>query len=161
MRGLAGRRFLVAGGASGIGEATARRLAEEGALVVIADRNAAAAARIAGDLGTTAEWMVYEQSDAESVVDLFRQVSDAGPLHGVALVAGVHLGSIALADITPTAFAHVHGVNVQGVLRVLQLAVDTVVVDVRNPGELAGGMITGAVNIPLARLLDQDRKSVV
>jgi NAD(P)-dependent dehydrogenase (short-subunit alcohol dehydrogenase family) len=37
MRGLAGKAGLVAGGARGIGAATARRLAEEGALVVIGD----------------------------------------------------------------------------------------------------------------------------
>ena len=37
MRGLAGKVAIVAGGARGIGAATARRLAEEGASVVIGD----------------------------------------------------------------------------------------------------------------------------
>ncbi len=48
---LAGRIALVTGGASGIGLATARRLAAEGACVVVADRNASAASDAAEALG--------------------------------------------------------------------------------------------------------------
>ncbi len=35
MRGLAGKRVLVTGGATGVGKAAARRLAEEGAWVAV------------------------------------------------------------------------------------------------------------------------------
>ncbi|MGY3608929.1 MULTISPECIES: SDR family NAD(P)-dependent oxidoreductase [unclassified Bradyrhizobium] len=47
------RRALVAGGASGIGAATAARLVATGADVLIADIDAANGARIAGDIGAT------------------------------------------------------------------------------------------------------------
>lgn len=48
---LAGRRALVAGGASGIGAAIARRLAADGAFVLIADVQGDAAVRLALEIG--------------------------------------------------------------------------------------------------------------
>jgi rhamnulose-1-phosphate aldolase/alcohol dehydrogenase len=49
---LAGRVALVTGGGSGIGRATARRLAAEGACVVVADRDADSARNVADELGS-------------------------------------------------------------------------------------------------------------
>ena len=50
-RPLAGRIALVTGGGSGIGAATAKRLAAEGACVVVADRDETAARHIGGEIG--------------------------------------------------------------------------------------------------------------
>jgi 2-hydroxycyclohexanecarboxyl-CoA dehydrogenase len=47
---LAGTTALVTGGASGIGAATARRLASEGARVVVADRDDVGAQKLAADI---------------------------------------------------------------------------------------------------------------
>lgn len=48
---LRGATVVVTGGGAGIGEALARRFAADGARVVVNDLNAAAAARVAGDIG--------------------------------------------------------------------------------------------------------------
>jgi rhamnulose-1-phosphate aldolase/alcohol dehydrogenase len=51
-RPLAARVALVTGGGSGIGRATAQRLAAEGACVVVADRDEPAARKVAEELGS-------------------------------------------------------------------------------------------------------------
>ncbi len=51
MSSLSGRRAVITGGAAGIGAAIARAFAAEGATVVIADRDGAAAAALAQELG--------------------------------------------------------------------------------------------------------------
>jgi len=48
---LAGQVVVVTGGASGIGEATARLFARSGALVAVLDRDRTAAERVAGEIG--------------------------------------------------------------------------------------------------------------
>lgn len=55
MKRVAGKTAVVTGGAMGMGAATARRLAAEGANVVIADVNTAVAQALAAELGAVAE----------------------------------------------------------------------------------------------------------
>lgn len=65
---LSGRRALVTGGASGIGEAIARGFADAGAEVTVADLNGDAAERVAAEIGGRA-WTV-DLSDTASLRDL-------------------------------------------------------------------------------------------
>jgi NAD(P)-dependent dehydrogenase (short-subunit alcohol dehydrogenase family) len=71
MRGLSGRVVLIAGGAGGIGTATSLRFGEEGAKVLVADLDAAAAAAVATTIreaGGTAESTGIDLSDEASVI---------------------------------------------------------------------------------------------
>jgi rhamnulose-1-phosphate aldolase/alcohol dehydrogenase len=75
-RPLAGRIALVTGGGSGIGRATARRLAAEGACVVVADRDAASARAAAdgiGELGSrdVATAVTADVTDEDAVTAAF------------------------------------------------------------------------------------------
>jgi 3-oxoacyl-[acyl-carrier protein] reductase len=68
---LAGKVAIVTGGASGIGLATARRFAAEGAHVMIGDLNAEALAAVlsdAGDMVAGQECNVTNEDDVESLV---------------------------------------------------------------------------------------------
>jgi 3-hydroxybutyrate dehydrogenase len=85
---LRGRRALVTGGASGIGRACAVRLAEEGAEIVVVDRDAEAAKAVAEAVGGTAVTVDLTDLDAVDALDLRVDVlvNNAGLQH----VAPVH-----------------------------------------------------------------------
>jgi rhamnulose-1-phosphate aldolase/alcohol dehydrogenase len=73
---LAGQVALVTGGASGIGRAVAQRLADAGAHVVIADRNASGASEVAHELGGAygqgrATAVTMDVTDEAAVRDMF------------------------------------------------------------------------------------------
>ena len=91
MRGLQGKRILVSGSASGIGAATALRLAEEGAVLALGDINEAGVAAIAERItasGGTAHPITFDLADGASVEHLVSEaVSRLGGLDGVANVA--------------------------------------------------------------------------
>jgi NAD(P)-dependent dehydrogenase (short-subunit alcohol dehydrogenase family) len=63
----AGRRFVITGASSGLGLATARELARNGARVVLAVRDVAAGERIAADLGGSTEVRPLDLADLGSV----------------------------------------------------------------------------------------------
>jgi 3-hydroxyacyl-CoA dehydrogenase / 3-hydroxy-2-methylbutyryl-CoA dehydrogenase len=64
---IQGHGALIAGGASGLGEATARRLHAEGASVVIADLNEDKGQALAGELGEEAQFVRADVTDPDTV----------------------------------------------------------------------------------------------
>jgi 3-hydroxyacyl-CoA dehydrogenase / 3-hydroxy-2-methylbutyryl-CoA dehydrogenase len=64
---VSGSGALVAGGASGLGEATARRLHADGAHVVIADLNDERGSALAAELGERAAFVHVDVTDADTV----------------------------------------------------------------------------------------------
>jgi len=82
MQRLAGQVAIVTGGAQGIGGATARRLAEEGASVLIADVDAATAERNAGAIKEAGGIAATIVADVGKHADVRRMVEEASRLWG-------------------------------------------------------------------------------
>ncbi|WOX16626.1 SDR family NAD(P)-dependent oxidoreductase [Streptomyces sp. N50] len=92
MEGLKEKVVLVAGAATGLGAASARRLADEGARVVVGDLDLDGARRTAtaiGDAGGQAAAVGFDMADEASVADLVRAtVRTFGGLDAVHINAG-------------------------------------------------------------------------
>ncbi|MBY0559790.1 SDR family NAD(P)-dependent oxidoreductase [Hyphomicrobium sp.] len=90
---LNGKRAIVTGGARGIGAAIVKRLLDEGASVIIADKNIAEAERLSAKLGTqnrTAIAIEVDVSSASSVRGLiYQSVSALGGLDVLVNNAGI------------------------------------------------------------------------
>lgn len=84
---ISGASALVTGGASGLGLATARRLAAAGAHVTVVDLPSSPGADIAAELGGT--FAPADVTDAEQVAAAAARASEAGPLRVVVNCAGI------------------------------------------------------------------------
>ncbi len=106
--------FIVSGGASGMGRATATLLAQGGANVVIADIDTEAGARVAESIGPKA---VLDETDLRSL-DAIRSVvarteERFGKINGLANVAAVY-PSVSFLDTTPEVWEEIDTVNLRG-----------------------------------------------
>lgn len=117
--------FFVTGGASGLGEATARMLVQSGARVAIADVNEAAGAKLVSELGSSARFARVDVTDESSVRVGLDVASQLGTLRGVVNAAGIVLAEKVLGRNGPhalDAFMRVIHVNLGGSFNVIRLA---------------------------------------
>ena len=122
---LANNVFFVTGGASGLGEATARMLVAADARVVIADVNEAAGAKLASELGSDARFARVDVTNESSVLRGLDTASELGTLRGVINAAGIVLAEKVLGKTGPhalDAFMRVLQVNLGGSFNVIRLA---------------------------------------
>jgi NAD(P)-dependent dehydrogenase (short-subunit alcohol dehydrogenase family) len=81
--------FLVTGGGSGLGAATARLLASEGASVLIAEVNEEAGRRMASEIGARAKFVPADVTDEASVQEVVEEAGRLGVLRGLINCAGI------------------------------------------------------------------------
>jgi NAD(P)-dependent dehydrogenase (short-subunit alcohol dehydrogenase family) len=116
--------FFVTGGASGLGEATVRLLAESGGNVVIADINEAGA-QVASSLGGVARFARVDVTDESSVQQGLALAADLGVLRGVVNAAGIVLAEKVVGREGShhlDTFVRVVQVNLTGTFNVIRLA---------------------------------------
>ncbi|MGV9193879.1 SDR family NAD(P)-dependent oxidoreductase [Microbacterium sp. MC2] len=118
---IAGASALVTGGASGLGAATARRLAAAGAHVTIVDLPSSAGAEIAAELGGT--FAPADVTDPDQVAAAVAAAGEHGPLRVVINCAGIAPPAKVLdRDGTPSSladFEKVVRVNLMGTFNVI------------------------------------------
>ncbi|MEO8091558.1 MAG: 3-hydroxyacyl-CoA dehydrogenase [bacterium] len=123
---IEGKSALVAGGASGLGEATVRRLHEEGAEVVIADLNAEKGEALAAALGDRARFVEANVFEAEPVEAAVAAAAEAdGGLRISVCCAGIGWAQRTAGKQGPhdlELFHNVIKVNLIGTFNVLRLA---------------------------------------
>ncbi|MEI8297505.1 MAG: glucose 1-dehydrogenase [Pseudomonadota bacterium] len=113
---LSGKTAIVTGAASGIGAGIARRFVAEGARVVIADINAAAATTLAAELGDAAIAIAVDVADRDSVAALAAAATAAlGAIDILINNAGIGHVPQALEDLADDEFERLLAVNVRSV----------------------------------------------
>ena len=83
------RVFVVTGGGSGLGAATAAMLVERGGWVVLADVNAEAGQQVEAALGARARFVQTDVTSDESARAAFALAQSMGPLRGLVNCAGI------------------------------------------------------------------------
>ena len=123
--------FVVTGGGSGLGAATAHMLAAEGGRVVLADVNRDAGEQVARELGNAAVFVptdVADETSAKAAID--RAVTGFGGLNGLVNCAGVAPAEKVIGREAPhrlDSFMRTVNINLIGTFNMLRLAADAMV----------------------------------
>ena len=139
---LDGIGALVAGGASGLGEATARALAVRGARVAIADLNEEKGAALAAELGAT-----FAKADVTDDEQVQAAVDAAGDLRLAVSCAGIGWAERTVGREGPAAlqpFETVVRVNLIGTFNVLRIAAASMAANEPDEGGERGAVVMTA-----------------
>ena len=140
-----GATAIVFGGASGLGEAAARRLADAGARVLVADLAGDRAAAVGESIG--GEGLATDVTDPASVEEAVRRAAAAGNLRVSVNCAGVGTPGKLIGKEGPTpleAFANVLDINLLGTINCLRVAAAAMVINEPDAGGERGVCINTA-----------------
>jgi len=141
---------LVTGAASGLGLATATRLIESGASVVLVDLPSSAGHRLAAELGEAARFVAADITDTGQVSEALDVAETAGPLRAVVHCAGRGGDRLRILnrDRQPAdldSFAEVVRVNLLGTYNVLRLSAARMAANELLDGDRGAIVMTASV----------------
>ena len=151
-----GKVAIVTGGASGIGEATCRRLVAEGATVVVADIDADRAAGLAAELGRSASAVVFDAVDVASIERLvsgtIARFGRLDVLHNNAALTSpaLHAKDSNAIDIGFDTWDLIFAANVRGYLAGCKYALPTMIR--QGSGAIVNTASTGAFSGDITRM---------
>lgn len=95
MTSLAGKRVLITGGAGGVGRETARRMAAQGAAILLTDRPGAPLDQVRGDIGSGVRTVEADLSSSGGIAAVFDAVdAELGGLDILVAAAGLPSGPL-------------------------------------------------------------------
>ncbi|MGE4427938.1 MAG: 3-hydroxyacyl-CoA dehydrogenase [Solirubrobacteraceae bacterium] len=148
MSQIEGNSALVSGGASGLGEATVRRLHADGGYITIADVQDERGKALADELGARVQFVRTDVTDEEQVRTAVAAAAEAGPL-----VAAVSCAGIGSAQQTYhhkkgphplDAFRRVIEVNLYGTFNIQRLAAESMAANDPNEDGERGVLVNTA-----------------
>jgi len=122
---IAGRSFVVSGGASGLGAACVRMLVAAGGKVVAADRNKVAGEALVAELGDAARFAEADVADEKQMSAAVEAATALAPLGGAIACAGIAPAARIVGREAPhelPLFERVLRVNTLGTFNLLRLA---------------------------------------
>jgi NAD(P)-dependent dehydrogenase (short-subunit alcohol dehydrogenase family) len=142
---IAGKVFIVTGGASGLGEGCARMLAQQGATVVVADVQADKGEALARELGGAfVKCDVTQEADGQAVV---AKAVSLGKLMGLVNCAGIAIGAKTVGKDgahSLAQFARVININLIGSFNMIRLAAEAMCKNTPEPTGERGVLISTA-----------------
>lgn len=148
---ISGKVFVVTGGASGLGAATASYLVNQGARVIMVDMNQTLGEALQQQLGSQSQFVALDVTNESAVEAFFKQVEqDFGQLNGLINCAGVGpsakvLGRDGLHELA--LFQKVLNINVTGTFNMLRFAAELIAKYELQAGEEERGVIVNTASV--------------
>lgn len=146
-----GKVFVVTGGASGLGAATATHLVGQGATVIMVDMNQALGEKMQQRLGEKSKFVQLDVTDEVAVEAFFKNVvEEFGQLNGLINCAGIGpsakvLGKEGIHELA--LFQKVLNINVTGTFNMLRFAAQLIAQYELKAGEEERGVIVNTASV--------------
>ncbi|HCO08555.1 MAG TPA: KR domain-containing protein [Acinetobacter ursingii] len=148
---IQGKHFIITGGASGLGAATAECLVVRGAYVTLVDMNVEAVQAQAEKLGTAADFVAIDVTNEIEVAQFFKQtLQQHGAIHGLINCAGIGpsakvVGKEGIHDLA--LFNKVLNINVTGTFNMLRFAAEAMTHNTAMPEDEDRGVIINTASV--------------
>ena len=148
---IQGKHFVITGGGSGLGAATAEYLVEKGASVTLVDMNVEAGEQQVQVLGDKADFVKLDVTDEQAAEQFFKEVvAKHGSVHGLVNCAGIGpsakvVGKEGAHDLAM--FSKTLQINVTGTFNMLRLAAEAMSKNTVAEGDEDRGVIVNTASV--------------